>query len=283
MDTTLLLTIIFFCLVGGVFSLIGGLLLLWKTEFTKKIILHLLTFAAGTLLAVSLFDLMPEALEFGGGNLATVQFWMLVGIVVFFVAELFLRRQHHHLHHGLDKEVAVGRGSAPWLITIGDALHNFIDGVAIAAAFLISVPTGIVTALAVAAHEIPQEISDFSILLHAGWTKRQVLLWNVGVALTTVLGGVVAYLLKNEITPLLGPLLAFAAGMFIYIALSNLIPEIHLQAHRQVSRAHIFHVIIALFVGLGLTWWVITATHTEEAGQFDELDLVEENSVNFSS
>lgn len=275
MDTTLLFKIIIFCLAGGVFSLVGGLLLLWKTEFTKKIILHLLTFAAGTLLAVSLFDLMPEALEFGDGNLTTVQFWMLVGIVVFFVAELFLRRQHHHLHHGLEKEVEAGRGSAPLLITIGDALHNFIDGVAIAAAFLISVPTGIVTALAVAAHEIPQEISDFSILLHAGWTKRQVLLWNVGVALTTVLGGVVAYLLRDELTPFLGPLLAFAAGMFIYIALSNLIPEIHLQAHRQVSRAHIVHVIIALLVGIGLAWWVIGATHPEEEYFLEEPGIVQ--------
>jgi len=145
--------ILLFTFLGSVVSLVGGILLLTREKFALKISHFLASFAAGTLLGTVFFDLLPEAAEIEGGGI-NIFFWTLIGILIFFLLERFI---HHHDHHDHGKNHGDKRSIIP-LIIIGDSLHNFIDGVAMAATFLISIPLGIVTSLAVAAHEIPQEI-----------------------------------------------------------------------------------------------------------------------------
>ncbi len=245
--------IIWFTLLGGLFSLIGGLFLLWQEQLTRRIADHLFTFAAGTLLGVAFLDLLPEAFAEGanaGLAASTILSWTLGGLLIFFVLELVLRK--FHAHH--DRAIALpnSRSDTPWLVMIGDSLHNFIDGLAIGTSFLASGPVGILTAVGVAAHEIPQEMSDFSILLRAGWSRRWVLWSNIGSSLLAVIGGVLAYQLRANLGPLLGPLLAATAGMFIYIASSNLIPEI--QTRRPDKP---WHVITALGAGVAVVWLLV--------------------------
>ena len=217
--------IILFTLLGSVFSLIGGIILVYKKKLVLKISHFLASFAAGTLLGAAFFDLLPEALN--EGEIQTILFWVLAGILVFFLLERFIHWFHHH-HEHLHKETPP---TIP-LVIFGDSVHNFIDGVAIAATFLTSIPLGIVTTLAVAAHEIPQEIGDFGILLHRGLAKKKVLFFNFASALTALLGAIATFLLGEALANILPTLLAITAGFFIYIAASDLIPEIHHENRR---------------------------------------------------
>jgi zinc and cadmium transporter len=222
--------VIFFSLVGGVFSLIGGVLLLSKKSTAAILAKYTAPFAAGALLAAAFFDLLPEAIEISAEGTATR--WALAGIVTFFLLEHFLHWFHHHHEHPEDTKKA----TVP-LIVIGDSLHNLLDGIAIGAAFLISVPTGIITAIAVATHEIPQEVGDFGLLLKAGLRRKKVLLINVLSALMSTLGAVLTFWIGSRASLPLGPLLAITAGMFIYIAASDVIPEIHESARDKIMYA----------------------------------------------
>lgn len=222
------LHVIFFSLIGGVISLIGGALLLSRKSIADQLAKWTTPFAAGALLAAAFFDLLPEAIERAAEGSAPR--WVLAGIVLFFLLEHFLHWFHHHHEH----EKKLGRPTAP-LIIIGDTVHNFIDGVAIGAAFLINVPTGIVTAVAVAAHEIPQEIGDFGLLLKAGFARRRIITINAVSAFMTVIGAYAMFRLGSHTDIPLGELLAITAGMFIYIAASDLIPTIHEKAKKQLS------------------------------------------------
>ncbi len=181
----------------------------------------LTSFAAGVLLATAFLDLFPEGVEhmkeMGDGDVFVPA---LAGIILFFLLErTFVWFHHHHEAHGTKPTV--------WMITFGDGVHNFIDGVAIAAAFMINPAVGVTTALAVAAHEIPQEIADFSVLLSKGLTKVKAIAFNVGSALTALVGATGTYFFSEQLTAQLGTIVAFTAGMFVYIALSDLIPELH--------------------------------------------------------
>lgn len=220
------LDVIFWALVGGLFSITGGALLLINKRVADKIGTLLTPFAAGALLGAAFFDLLPEAIELSAEGAAFR--WVVAGIVAFFVFEQYLHWFHHH-HEHQDKKVK--RPTAP-LIIIGDTLHNAIDGVAIGAAFLISPPLGIVTAVAVAAHEIPQEIGDFSILLKSGMKRVRVLMWNIVSSLATLVSAVYVFWLGTNNSLPLGAILGLSAGLFIYIAASDLIPTIH-QEHKQ--------------------------------------------------
>ncbi len=273
MDKYLLVSIIISSLIGGVFSLIGGFFLLWKSEFTKRIIIHLITFAAGTLLGVAFLDLLPEAFEAYPNEPAQLLPWVLGGIVAFYLIEAILIRLHSHdetemvvSHHTEDHSHRPARASLPLFITLGDGIHNFVDGIAITAAFLVSIPTGIVTTLAIAAHEIPQEISDFSVLIHGGLSRRRVAWLNVGAALMTTLGATLAYLFRDTLTPYLPYVLALTAGIFIYIASSDLIPEIQAHHHRKDKPAH---TMIILVVAVVLVGYITGAAHQylETGGQ----------------
>lgn len=218
--------VIFYSLVGGVFSLIGGMLLLSNKRTADQLAKYSTPFAAGALLAAAFFDLLPESIELMAEGSATR--WALGGILAFFFLEHFLRWFHHH-HE--DKEDAK-RTTAP-LVVIGDSIHNLIDGIAIGAAFLVNVPTGIVAAVAVAAHEVPQEIGDFGILLKFGLSKKKVIIVNVASALMSTIGALLTFWVGSKASLPIGTLLAITAGMFIYIAASDLIPTIHEDSKKR--------------------------------------------------
>ncbi len=246
--------ILFYSLVGGVFSLIGGVLLLSRQSLAEKLARIATPFAAGALLAATFFDLLPESIEHTAAGAATR--WALAGILIFFFLEYFLHWFHHHYEHE-DKEKSV---TAP-LIIIGDSIHNFLDGIAIGAAFLINVPTGIVAAVAVAAHEIPQEIGDFGLLLKAGYKRQNVVLINIASALMATIGALLTFWLGSHSSLPVGELLAVTAGMFIYIAASDLIPAIHNNNKGKKSAT----AVILLVMGV-----LLVAVTTEIAHEYIE-------------
>ncbi len=251
-ELPILIYILFFTLVGSVFSLIGGFFLLFNEKKTLKYSHFLAAFAAGTLLGTVFFDLLPEALN-SSEELSLgidIFLWTLVGILGFFLLERFIHWFHHHQHEYLDEKV---KPTVP-LIIAGDSVHNFIDGVVIAATFLVSIPLGIVTTLAVAAHEIPQEIGDFGILLHKGLRRKKVLLVNIFSALTAVLGALISFSVGERIEASLPILLSITAGFFIYIAASDLIPEIHHENRKGFAVVET----ALMFLGVGTIWVFIT-------------------------
>lgn len=255
-DLSTLGYIILFTLVGSVFSLIGGIFLLFNEKKTLKYSHFLAAFAAGTLLGTVFFDLFPEAVEEGErvaketGLEINIFLWALVGILGFFLLERFIHWFHHHQHEYMEEKV---KPTVP-LIIVGDSVHNFIDGVVIAATFMVSIPLGIITTLAVAAHEIPQEIGDFGLLLHKGLERKKVLMVNVGSALTAVVGALIAFWVGERIGTSLPILLAITAGFFIYIAASDLIPEIH---HENRKGFAVIETSL-MFLGVAVIWVFIT-------------------------
>ena len=242
--------IIIFTLLGSVVSLVGGLILLFKEKLVLKISHFLTSFAAGALLSAAFFDLLPEAQEYieETGVDINIPFWILIGILIFFLLERFI---HHHHSHGDKKEEE--KSIIP-LVVIGDTMHNFTDGMAIAATFLVSIPLGIVTSLAVAAHEIPQEIGDFGLMLHKGMARKKVLLINIFSSLAAMIGAILTVILRESIEGLLPVVLALTSGFFIYIALANLIPEIHSQDNQKVA----FWETVSLLIGVIVVYFAIS-------------------------
>ena len=241
---SLLVLIIIFTAVGGVLSVLAAAVFLLLPDQRRNAVLpHGISFAIGTLLAVAFWGLIPEAFE----QVKPEQFQalsgtILAGILGFFVLEKLLIWRHCHSGsceaHGEEDDHGHSHGtakSAGTLIILGDSIHNFVDGVLIAAAFLTDVQLGIVTSLAVAAHEIPQEVGDFAILLHSGYSKSKALFYNILASLTTVLGGVLAYLGLEDLHESLPYFLALAASSFIYIAVADLIPSLHKKTDMKTS------------------------------------------------
>ena len=213
----LLIYILTFTFIGSIASLVGSFFLLTRRRLTESFSGQIINFAAGVLLATAFLDLLPEAAkEARGGNIFTP---VLLGIVIFFFAERFIQWFHGHHQHG--------QMTNTWLILAGDGVHNFIDGVIITASFLTSIPLGIVTSLAVGAHEIPQEIADMSVLLANGLSKKRALLYNFLSALTAFAGAILAFFFAATIRENLYIFLSLTAGFFIYISASDLIPSLH--------------------------------------------------------
>jgi zinc and cadmium transporter len=207
-------------LVGG----IGGLLvasgvLLVNDNARTKLIPWLVSYAVGALLGVSMLRLLPTALE----TLPSTRVFgtLLLGILLFFVLEKLVLWRHCHTH---DCEV---HESSVFPVLIGDAFHNFVDGAVVGAAVMTSVPLGITTAIAVAAHEIPQEVGDFAILLHAGYSRSRALVLNVLSSLASAAGAAAALVAFDSLPPLLPYFLALAAASFLYVAMADLIPGLH--------------------------------------------------------
>lgn len=215
----LLTYIIVFSLLGGVLSLSLATLLLVNKKVATKFASYGMPFAAGALLAAVFLDLLPEGVE--QGETQTLFVVALAGILLFFLAERFIRWFHHHHQHDHKSDPAVP------LLIIGDTVHNVLDGVAIAAAFLISIPTGIVTTLAVASHEIPQEIGEFGALLGKGMKRGRVLLVNTFSALAATVAAVLTYFLGQTNALPLGVIFGLSAGFLLYVALSDIIPSLH--------------------------------------------------------
>ena len=223
-----LIQVIFFSLIGGIISLIGGFLLLANRRRADAVASIATPFAAGALLAAAFVDLLREAGH--EGNIDTALVYTLVGILSFFFLERFLRWFHHHHEHD-DKNT----DPTASLIIIGDTVHNFIDGIAIAAGFLVSPSTGMVGTLAVAAHEIPQEIGDFGLLLRKGMSRQKVILANVLSALATTIAAIVFFQLGQSYEVSLEIVLGLVAGFFIYIAVSDIIPSIHQREEKVLA------------------------------------------------
>ncbi|MDB5181244.1 MAG: putative Zinc/iron permease [Candidatus Saccharibacteria bacterium] len=237
--------VIFFSLIGGVFSLIGGALLLSRRKTATALAEYATPLAAGALIAAVFLDLLKDGLEEAEPSVVLVG--ALAGIVLFFYAERFLHWFHHHHEHE-------NTDPAKNLIIIGDTMHNALDGVAIAAAFLVSVPTGIITTIAVAAHEIPQEIGDFGLLLSKGMSRGKVLLVNALSAVATTVMAVITFALGSADKLPIGLLLGLSAGFLLYIALSDIIPTIHDNApkHRLFDIRPILLLVGVLVVGVSV-------------------------------
>ncbi len=223
--------IIPFTLIGGVLSVLAASLFLLLPDRQQKVVLpHGVSFATGALLGVSFLALIPHAFEtVGMENLHGLSATILLGILTFFMLEKLVLWRHCHSGHceaHVDVE-AHRHKSAGTLILIGDGLHNFVDGILIAAAFMTDIRLGVVTSFAVAAHEIPQEVGDFAILLGSGFSRAKALLFNVLSSLTTVVGGVLAWYGLDDFEQYLPYVLAIAASSFIYIAVADLIPTLH--------------------------------------------------------
>ena len=207
-------------LLGGLGGLVvaSGILLVTDT-FRTRMIPWLVSYAVGALLGASMLAILPETLDQLPAS--TVFATLLAGILVFFILEKLVLWRHCHTH---DCEVHDG---AVFPVVIGDAFHNFVDGAVIAAAVMTSVPLGISTAVAVAAHEIPQEVGDFAILLHAGYSRGKALLLNVLSAAASAAGAVAAFVAFDALPLMLPYFLVFAAASFLYVAMADLIPGLH--------------------------------------------------------
>lgn len=207
-------------------SLIGIFALLIKEKKLNEIIPYLVSFAAGALFGGAFVHLIPEAFE--NSPRINVSIGILVGIAFFFIVEKFIHWRHCHAPTSKEHKHPVGV-----LNIFGDGIHNFIDGLIIAAAYMLSIPLGIATTIAVLVHEIPQEIGDFGILLHAGYSKKKAILFNFLSALTAIAGAIIALIIGARAGNIILFLVPFAAGGFIYIAGSDLIPEIHRNSCAQ--------------------------------------------------
>lgn len=250
---SLLLQILLLTLLGSVLSLAGGVILaLRKRRFTHRENLLIISFTAGVLLATAFFDLLPEAEEGG----AQVLLPMLAGIVFLFMLEKSLIWYHHHGHLGKN----VG-SRTPLMITLGDVFHNAMDGVVIASAAIASPATGLVTALAVGAHEIPQEIGDFGILLAKGWSKAKTIRVNILASLSAVLAAVLTYFFRARLEAFVPHILAFAGGMFTYLACSDLIPELHHGCDESCDSSSNLVQAAVFLGGIGLVYFLVEALH----------------------
>ena len=275
--------IVLFTAVGGIASAaFAGLFLLLPEKTGLRMLPHFVSFATGALIGAALLGLLPEAMQsVGPGGAHAIGVALLVGLGVFFIIEKLVLWRHAHSHdhedsgeqgehgqHGRD-DGGHGRGehghdhsghgrdhghghdhsrdgAAGVLVLIGDSIHNALDGILIAAAFLTNVPLGLVTTLAVAAHEIPHRVGDFALLLHAGMSRQRALVLNMATGLASVLGGIVAYFGLNKAQEALPYALALAAAGFLYIAVAGLIPGLHRRADPRTSLAQV------LLMGLGV-------------------------------
>ncbi len=272
----LLAYIILFTALGGILSILAAaIFLLFSEQNRQKILPHGVSFAIGALLSVSFLGLIPHAFEEAGHDqIKSLSGAILFGILLFFVLEKLLIWRHCHSHsceahieghehgHGHNKKYSTGV-----FIIVGDSIHNFVDGVLIAAAFLTDVQLGIVTSLAVAAHEIPQEVGDFAILLENGYSRGKALFYNILASLATVVGGVLAYFSLDQLHDSLPYFLVLAASSFIYIAVADLIPSLHQKTSNKASLQQI----VLILSGVALIFSLHTIAHDfSQATESDE-------------
>lgn len=242
-------------LIGGIGALAGGALLLFGKKTSDAIVHVLVSFAAGALIGVTFLELLPEAIEHAEEALAAtgreinVFLWTLAGMLFFYLLDRGIHwfRYHQKVHKGEHGSVNVP------LVILGDSAHNFIDGVAIAVTYLVNPGVGIVTTIATIAHEIPQEIGDFAILLHEGLSKKRVLLINISSALLSVLGAIIAILIGERIEGIIPYALSLTAGFFLYIAMTNLLPEIH----NEEKKGYAFFESLFLILGIVVIWLAV--------------------------
>lgn len=239
-----LVWIIFINLAISLISFVGVTTFVSKKLLSKKLTCVFISFSAGVLLSAAFINMLSEAIHTGGEEVLT---YTLFGVVFSFLMERSVLWYHHH-HDNTHNIKPTGS-----LVLFGDGIHNFIDGVAIAATVMISPVAGISAAIGIAAHEIPQEFADFMILVHSGYEKKRALFLNFLSALTAVAGGIVGYFFVNRIEGALPIALAMTAGIFIYIAAADLIPELHEDHHKQSSFTQIVPFILGIFLILAIS------------------------------
>jgi zinc and cadmium transporter len=235
--------------VGGLLmsaiATVGGLTTLLPPATLERILLPIVALAAGTLLGGAFFHMVPEGTQsltpFGAAA------WLVGGFTVFLALEQFLHWHHSH------RAPAKVRKPVTYLILIGDGAHNFLGGLGIASTFLIDPQAGVIAWFAAAAHEVPQELGDFGVLVHGGWPRHSALFWNVVSVLTFPIGGVLAYLASRYFD--VAPLVLFGAGNFIYIAASDLIPEIKTQTSLRAALLNFILLVLGLALMFVLAYW----------------------------
>jgi zinc and cadmium transporter len=246
-----LLYIVLATLVGGLLSVLIAASL--TVGWLGRLVQHLVSLSTGVLLGTALLNVLPEAFE-GSAKPQHLFLTLLAGLLFFFLlekAELY-RHGHHHEsdahqhHHGFDRQQA-GRGG--WSVLVGDSIHNFCDGIIVAAAFLADTQLGVLTASAIIAHEIPQEVGDYIVLLNAGLSRQRALCYNALSGLAAVVGGVVGYFIIGPWTTLFPYLLVLASSSLIYVAMADLIP----QLQHRLSLKDTLSQVAWLGLGLGIT------------------------------
>jgi zinc and cadmium transporter len=238
---------IYFYIFGGVIlvsllSLLGIVFLSFSPKVITKITLFLVSLSAGTLLGDSFLHLMPEAVKDSEPGI-NIWLWLMIGLVFFFVLEKIIHWRHCHVATSSEHPHPVGI-----MNLVGDCFHNFFDGVVIAGSFLVSIPLGLATLIAVIAHEIPQEIGDFGVLLYSGYTRRRALFLNFITALTAVLGALVAIVLGARLDGFSQLVVPFTAGGFIYIATADLIPEMKKETAPHKSLYQLLMILLGILI-----------------------------------
>lgn len=226
------MTELWWIIAGGILmsaiAMVGGLTVFLHRETLERLLLPLVSLAAATLLGGAFFHMLPQGLETMPALASSA--WLLAGFSAFLLLEQLLH--WHHSHRARDRR----QQPVTYLILLGDGIHNLIGGLAVASTFLIDYRAGISAWIAAAVHEIPQELGDFGVLVHGGWSRRRALMWNVVSALTFPLGALLAYGTARYVD--VAWLMLFGAGNFIYIAASDLIPEIKQQAALRPVAVH---------------------------------------------
>ena len=247
MNTFLILLIA--VIISSILSLSLALILVARDKWTRYIAFYGTPLAAGVLL-IAFRDLVPHAIEEGLSPTNAIT-GSIVGIMIFFLFEKISGGFHHH--HEEDTESNKAQG---WLFLTGDAFHNFVDGVALGGAFLVSPSTGIIAAIALAAHDLPQEVGEFGVQIRSGFTKRQTVIRNIFASMVTIFAAVISYQFGNSLNLPMGYLYAGIGGFLLYIALSDIIPSIH---RTETSRLGLQT--LMLFIGLGIGFSVGSIAH----------------------
>ena len=265
---SLLSWIIIFSLLGGVLSVVAAsVFLALPKPLRTRLLPHTVSFAIGALLGAAFLALIPHAVT--GTQRIEVHdlgLTILIGVLVFFLLEKMVIWRHCHVEdcdvhgagHDADTHHEHGHNpAAGTLILVGDGLHNFVDGVLIAAAFMTDIHVGIVTSLAVAAHEIPQEVGDFAIMLNSGFSRLKALVFNVAASLTTVVGALIAYFSLSDLLHLTPYVLGVAASSFIYIAVADLIPGLHKRSQLHMTLQQV----VLICAGVLVIYWAHSTLH----------------------
>jgi zinc and cadmium transporter len=239
-------------LLGGVLSVAAAALFALRAR--EADVPMLVSFAIGTLLAAALLEILPHALE-SAAQPALVTATLLGGILAFFMLEKLLLWRHAHDGHDHSG------GRVALMVIVGDSFHNLVDGVIIAGAFLANFELGVVTALAIIAHEVPQEVGDFLVLLHSGYGKRQAFLYNLLASAAMLVGGIAAYFALQHLRGWIAPLLGIAAASMLYVAIADLIPGLHKRVEPRAALAQVALILagIATVWGVGRLARLITA------------------------
>ena len=237
-------------IIVSLLSFVGALSLALNPEKLKKITIFFVSLSAGTLLGDSFIHLLPEMVKEKNYS-PSVWLWVLGGIIIFFILEKIICWRHCHIPTSREHPYHLGL-----MNLVGDGLHNFIDGLVIAGSFLVNPSLGLATTLAVIAHEIPQEIGDFGVLIHAGYSRGKALFFNFFSGLLAVLGALITLIIGPQIENFSAFIIPFTAGGFIYIATADLIPELKKESRLWQSLSQLLSILLGLAIMLILKYWL---------------------------